>query len=335
MIDINDLKRQLALLDISGVCSLEIKGQTVLAEAFGYADMAKQIPNKTDTRFATASMAKGFTAVATLQLIEQNKLTLATRVTDVLPSTFPHMSAEVTIEHLLTHTSGFEDYCDEVKDVYYDDSWNKTLTEPKAYLPLIADMKMEFAPGSKFKYNNGAFVILSLVVEAVSGRGFSQFVTENVLQPAGMINSGYFRMDNLPANTAIGYTEDAGQLRPNLHTIPIIGGGDGGIYLTLADLSKFWRALSNNTLLKHATITEAWTPHVSTDEDNVHYGLGFWLVNGEAGVDRVLLLGGDRGVACRSCYYPQHDAVITVLINRDSGSYAPYKLLDKCLMANV
>ncbi len=282
----------------------------------------------------TSTVAKGFTAVATLQLIEQKKLTLATHVTEVLPGVFPHMSAEVTVKHLLTHTSGFEDYCDETKEVYYDESWNETLTEPRAYLPLIADMGMEFAPGSKFKYNNGAFVILSLIIEAVSGGGFAQFVTENILQPAGMIDSGYFRMDNLPANTAIGYTEDAGQLRPNLYTIPIIGGGDGGIYLTATDLSRFWRALSSNTLLQQATITQAWTPQVRTDEDDLFYGLGFWLINGDQGVNRVLLVGGDRGVAARSCYYPQHNAVISVLLNRDSGSYAPYKLLDKCLIGN-
>lgn len=328
-----EMRQQLSLMEISGVCSLMVKGEAIISEAFGCADRSRGIRNTVETRFGTASIAKGFTAVALLQLVERGVLALTSRVTAILPGYFPKMDSDVTVLHLLTHTSGFEDYCDEEQDTAYDASWNRVLTEPKAYLPLLAEKGMESVPGTKFKYNNGGFAILSLIIEAVCGSGFHDYVREHVLKPAGMNESGYYRLDSLPPNTAIGYTADErGQAITNLGLVPIIGGGDGGIYTTVADLDRFWRALSQGILLSPATVQAAWTPQVYSGNGQLHYGLGFWVVAAGDIAGHVFLMGGDRGVSCRSVYYPERQATIGVLLNHEASARPAYKLLEECLL---
>lgn len=327
------MRQQLSLMEISGVCSLRVKGETVISEAFGFADQSRGIRNTVETRFGTASIAKGFTAVAILQLVERGILALTSRVNAILPEYFPKMDSDVTILHLLTHTAGFEDYCDEEQDLAYDASWNQALTEPRAYLPLLAGKGMESAPGARFKYNNGGFVILSLVIEAVSGSGFHDYVHEHVLKLAGMAESGYYRLDSLPANTAIGYTADErGQVITNLGLVPIIGGGDGGIYTTVADLDRFWRALSQGILLSPSTVRAAWTPQTYSGNGQLHYGLGFWVVDTGNSASHVFLMGSDRGVSCRSLYYPERQATIGVLQNHEASARPAYKLLEELLL---
>ncbi len=331
--DQEEVRQRLSLMEISGVCSLRVKGGAIISEAFGFADRPRGIRNSVETRFGTASIAKGFTAVAILQLVERGMIALTSRVAAILPGYFPRMDSDVTILHLLTHTSGFEDYCDEEQDTAYDASWNLVLTEPKAYLPLLVDKGMEYAPGARFKYNNGAFVVLSLIIEAVFGSGFHDYVREHVLKPAGMNESGYYRLDSLPPNTAIGYTaNERGQTISNLGLVPIIGGGDGGIYTTVADLDRFWRALSRGILLSPATVSAVWTPQVYSGNGQLHYGLGFWVMDSGDSARHIFLMGGDRGVSCRSLYYPERQATIGVLLNHEASARPAYKLLEECLL---
>ncbi|MDZ5035194.1 serine hydrolase domain-containing protein, partial [Clostridium perfringens] len=137
------------------------------------------------------------------------------------------------------HTSGLPDY-------FYEDFTEITipkymLKEPKDFLPSMIMQKSIFKPGEKYQYNNGGYVILAYIVEKVSGMRFIDFVKEHIFDVLEMNSSGYFSMDMLPKNCAYGYEENSdGTLKTNIFSIPIIGGGDGGVFVTANDISKLW-----------------------------------------------------------------------------------------------
>lgn len=322
--------------DFSGVIFLSSNGGTIVHEAMGEANISEHIPNHVNTRFAIASGCKIFTAIAILKLVEMGKLSLDESVTACLPNFFPYMNDSVTIRHLLTHTSGFCDYFDEEEndtDASYANVWEDipmyTMKSPGEFLRLLQNKKMEFEPGSRFKYNNGGFVILSMIIENISGMDFPLFIQEYIFDVCGMSHSGYFSMDSLPGDTAIGYTDNGnGGLKSNIYSVPIIGGGDGGAYTTAGDMYLFWNALLNGKILSIQSVQAMCTPQVKTGEDSVAYGYGVWLDICNESVVKIHIMGGDPGVSFRSAYYPNSKNVCTVLCNRDIGSYKAFKVLE-------
>jgi len=322
--------------DFSGVIFLSVGGKKIIQEAMGEANISEHIENHINTRFPTASGCKIFTAIAILKLIEMGKLSLDDSVTDCLPNFFPYMDNSVTIRHLLTHTSGFSDYFDEEEnesDVYYAKVWENipmyVMKSPSDFLRLLKNKKMEFEPGSRFKYNNGGFVILSMIIEKVSGVDFPLFIQKYIFDKCRMSNSGYFSMDNLPCDTAIGYTDNGkGGLKSNIYSVPIIGGGDGGAYTTASDMYLFWDALINGKLLSVQNVQSMCTPQIKTGENGSAYGYGVWLDTCNNMVMKIHVMGGDPGVSFRSAYYPHNKSVCTVLCNRDAGSYMAFKVFE-------
>lgn len=323
--------------DFSGAIFLSINGETLMQEAMGEANISEHIPNYVSTRFPTASGSKIFTAVAILKLIELGRVSLDDSVTVWLPNFFSYMDDSVTIRHLLTHTSGFGDYFDEEEndtDTSYASVWENipmyAMKSPNDFLRLLQNKKMEFQPGYRFKYNNGGFVILSMIIEKVSGMDFALFIQKYIFGVCRMNNSGYFSMDDLPSNTAIGYTDNGkGGLKANIYSVPIIGGGDGGAYTTAEDMYLFWNALLNGEILAPHTVQAMCTPQVKTGEDsNAYYGYGVWLDTCNESVIKIHVMGGDPGVSFRSAYYPNDKIVCTVLCNRDAGSYMAFKVAE-------
>ena len=125
-----------------------------------------------------------------------------------------------------------------------------TMRSPRDFLPMFQNQAMKFAPGERFEYNNSGFVLLGLIIEAISGQPYTEYVTEHVLHAAGMTDSGFFALNQLPSRTASGYlpTED-GQWRTNIFEIPIMGCADGGVFVTAPDFGRLWDGLSNHRLL--------------------------------------------------------------------------------------
>lgn len=188
---------------------------------------------------------------------------------------------------------------------------------------------MEFEPSYRFKYNNGGFVILSMIIEKVSGMDFPLFIQKYIFDVCGMSHSGYFSMDSLPSDTAIGYTDNGkGGLKTNIYSVPIIGGGDGGAYTTARDMYLFWDSLFNGQILSIQNVQAMCTPQVKTEEDGVAYGYGVWLDTYNESVVKIHTMGGDPGVSFRSAYYPQDKIVCTVLCNRDAGSYMAFEVIE-------
>ena len=208
--------------NFSGVISVKIDGSIEFENAYGYADRSNQIQNTVDTRFGIASGTKFLTALGIGKLIDNGELSLSSRLCDCIGIDFPHISKDVTIHHLLTHTSGVYDYYDEelIEDVdnFQLDIPPFKLKGPKDYIPLFRDGKMKFNPGERFCYSNGGFILLGIVIEEISSMSYTDFIQENIFELCDMSDSGFFSMDCLPERTALGYIDGKDGWRTNILT---------------------------------------------------------------------------------------------------------------------
>ncbi|WP_260504264.1 serine hydrolase [Paenibacillus illinoisensis] len=322
--------------DFSGVVLLKQNGQTLLNLSRGYANRSDELLNQIDTRFGIASGCKIFTAVSICQLIEQGRLSYDTKLVDALTTIdFPQWNKEITIHHLLTHTSGIPDYFDEEVMENFAELWKErpvySMRNGSDFLPMFQHLPMKSAPGERFHYNNAGFVVLGLIVEEQSGQPFTEYVEEHIFKRCGMTNSGYFLTDQLPRNTAIGYIDhEDGTWNTNIFSIPIKGGADGGAYTTAPDMIHFWDGLLTYQLLNESTTQQLITPHVH-EEEETYYGRGVWVDLKNEGIFKIHVMGFDPGVSFMSSVYPEHAAQLVVLSNRESGPYPITRAIEETL----
>jgi CubicO group peptidase (beta-lactamase class C family) len=274
------------------------------------------------SQLALASGSKGFTALAVMSLVERGALTLNTKARDVLGTDLPLIADDVTVAHLLTHTSGIGDYLDEdeegdIGDYAMPQSAHVYATT-EAFLPWLDGHPTKFPAGERFAYCNGGYMVLALIAERVSGTGFHDLVRQSVFAPAGLTDTDYLRSDDLPGRAAVGYVEVAGRTRTNVFHLPVLGNGDGGAYSTVADIHRFWTALFAGRVLPAATVREMTRPHTE------RYGMGFWVDD-----DGVGLVGADAGVSFRTTHDPATGDTVTVIANTSAGAWP----IDRALRA--
>lgn len=324
--------RQTALdTSFSGVVSARF-GDVNYRQAFGYRDGPNQIPNTDETRFGTASVTKGFTALGIAGLIESSDLGFDTTARSILGSRIANLDPDITVRHLLCHVSGIGDYLDEEKfegiDQFEMAIPAHKLMSPLDYIPMIEVENQKFEPGSRFSYSNSGYIVLSIIIELITGQPYQDIIQHRVFDKAGMTRSGFFPTDRLPDNTAIGYLSTAPVWQSNIFNLPIRGGGDGGAYTTVDDMGRFWAALLDGALLGRDMVADLLTPRVQNEDDRQSYGYGFWL-DGDAGP--IALIGGDAGVSVKSTVNRSNDTGYTVISNTTPGAWPIIKLLDECL----
>ena len=177
------------------------KGGTVYHKAFGQADIELEVPMELDHIFRIGSITKQFTAVAILSLLEEGKLTLQ----DPLTKYFPGYNTEentVTIEHLLTHTSGIPSY---TSAPFWDRELRKKDFDPIELIEHFAADSMDFKPGDRWRYNNTGYFMLGIIIEQVSGKSYQEYIQEHLFDKLGMESSSYGDPHRIIANRASGY----------------------------------------------------------------------------------------------------------------------------------
>ncbi len=309
--------------DLSGSFLLTTRGSAVFEHCCGLADRATGTPVSPATRFGLASLTKMFTAVTIAALVERGALDFDTPVVELLPAGRrpSTLRPDVSIHHLLCHTSGIADYCeeDEESPAYLEDYgtlWTEqpsyAFERPADFLPLFGDLAPYRPPGELFQYSNAGYIVLGLVIEEVTGRLFTEVVEELVLAPAGMRASGFFRLDEAVPDVATGYLprrDPRSTSRSNIYRIPVVGGPDGGAFSTAGDIDRFLRAYADGTLLG-GTRDRVLAPHADAG-DGFFEGYGVHLYpDGRYGHG-----GGDPGVSVIANRWPEEDLNLVVLCN--------------------
>lgn len=295
----------------SGVVLVARDGQVLFEKAYGKRDeKAETAPNTLHTRFNLASAGKMFTAVAVLQQVAAGKLTLDTRVGDVLKH-YPNRDfAKVTVQQLLTHTAGAGDI-----DLFgAEHAANRAKASTVAQMvALHAGRAPAFAPGTQQEYGNFGHVVLGRMVEVVAGEDFEGYVRKHVLEPAGMRHTGFVDCIDVAEDLAVGYVTAEGARVPNCRTLPARGFPAGGEVGTASDMYRFVRALQDGKLLPPKLFAEATRTH------HEFMGLGFFATGYGPGVPAREFRWGHGGAADGICAdvrtYPSTGETIIVLSN--------------------
>ena len=309
--------------DFRGNAYIIQNDEVLLNYSGGYADMANEIPNTIETRFASASMGKTFVAVGILQLIEARKLKFEDTLGSLLDIDLKSIDPDVTVKQLLNHTSGVPDYFDESVMDDYEALWtdfpNYRIRHNEDMLPLFIDKPMMYPKGGKFQYNNTGYILLAMIIEKITGMDFDVFLKQNVFDKCGMHDTGYFAFDRLPARCANSYiycpeTED---FRTNIYSVGAKGTGDGGAFVTVGDIVKFWNGLIGHKLLSGEMIKEMFSKQSGDgkDPEEGYYGYGVWLIDNPEGQDYVYMQGCDDGVSAISEYNPDNGMITVMLSN--------------------
>ena len=282
-------------------------GSLLLNEGYGLADVDAASPNMVQTQFRIGSLTKQFTAAAILKLQEQGLLNVQDPVALYLPD-YPH-GEQITIHQLLTHTAGIPNY-ERRPDL------PQVVQAPIALDDLIAtfsNQPLQFAPGQQYQYSSSGYVVLTKIIEIVTGRSYADYLESELLAPAGLVNSGYDYLAPDLTNPAVGYQLTPGGPRPAILTDSSWPTGAGALYSTLEDLYRWDRALYTDAILSEASREAMFTPWADTGQ-GADYGYG-WDIGNTAGRPSIVHGGGIFGFASFMARFPQDDAVIIVLSN--------------------
>ena len=302
----------------SGVVLVAVGDQVVFTAAAGEANRNDHVSNKLETRFNLGSMNKMFTAVAILQLAERGRLQLSDPVVHYLDEGWlaPAAAGRITLEHLLTHTSGLGNYFNDL----FTKSSRELYRAVNDYKPLIAGDHPAFEPGSAWSYSNNGFMLLGAVIEKISGHDYFEFIRRNIYQPAGMARSDCYALDAVIEDLALGYSRVSTAAGTtwvnNLFKHVIKGGPAGGGFATAGDLLQFSNALRSGALLGNKWVEELWQPRTALHSPR--YGYGFQL-DGTPD-DRIVGHGGSfPGISTAFEIHLDRGCTVVVLSNYDQA----------------
>jgi CubicO group peptidase (beta-lactamase class C family) len=300
--------------DAPGVTVIVVKdGTTLLRKAYGLADVEHKQPLAPDTPMRLGSVTKQFTSTAILMLVEEGKIRLDDDITVYLPD-YPTQGKKITIEHLLTHTSGIVSYTGKPG---YMAGMQKDVTVPQMVDSFKND-PLEFAPGSRYKYNNSGYFLLGAIIEKVSGQTYDKFVEQRIFVPLGMTRSAYEGHERDKAARALGYSGAPGGFKPAMPLSMTQPYAAGSLVSTVDDLARWDAAVSSGKLLKAASWQRAFTPYTLADGASTNYGYG-WSVGKLKGTPMISHGGGINGFNTYVLRLPAEKVYVAVLSNADSG----------------
>ena len=293
-------------------------GKIILAKGYGMANLELSVLATEKTNYLIASITKTFTAVATMMLVEEGKISLDDSISKHL-SDLPTAWNPVTIRQLLNHTSGINDYVSHPKPPCAVGKSESDYAAPDV-LKEVACLPMDFAPGERWSYNNTGYHLLGMLIEKVSGKTYEQFLRERIFVPLGMSETRLINYTELVANRANGYSWRNGAYRNARQMNPVVEFATGGLISTVLDMAKWDAALNGERLLKRTTFKEMWK-NAKLNNGNVvpSYGLGFGLTPFR-GRKRVGHTGGIPGFATALQHFLDEKITVIVLTNADQPS---------------
>lgn len=292
-------------------------GKTILRKGYGIADTAGMKPMSADMSMRLGSITKQFTAVAILMLAEEGKLALTDDITRFFPD-YPTRGKRITVEHLLTHTSGIASYTSRPE---YLLTMSRDLTVGQM-IDSFKNDPLEFEPGTRYRYNNSGYFLLGAIVEKVSGQPYATFLEQRIFAPLGMENTAYEGFERGKAPRAAGHTPGEKGYGPSAALSMTQPYAAGALVSTVDDLARWDAAIAAGKLLKPASWQRAFTPYRLADGKSTGYGYG-WAVSELQGTPAVGHGGGINGFSTYALRLPQQQVFVAVLSNADSGVANP------------
>ena len=293
-------------------------GTVLVRKAFGMADLELGVRMEPDMIFRIGSMTKQFTAAAILMLMEQGKLALADPITKFLPD-YPTQGKTITVEHLLTHTSGIKSYTE-------IDEFGPLVRKDMAVPELIAvfkDKPMDFAPGERWRYDNSGYFLLGAIIEKVSGLTYEAFLQKNIFGPLGMTHTYYGNAARIIPRRIPGYGPGPDSGFSNAEFLSMaLPYAAGSLLSNVDDLAVWNAALLAGKVLKPETLARAWTPYKLPDGTSTGYGYG-WSVGEYEGHRMIRHNGGINGFSTDGILFPEDKLFVALLTNSSVGKRTP------------
>ena len=294
-----------------GAAAIVVKdGQTLLRKGYGLANVELGVPIQPEMVFRIGSVTKQFTSAAVLLLEQDGKLKRDDEITRFLPD-YPTKGRHITIEHLLTHTSGIKPYTS-LPEFWKTQALDATLEE---LIGAFKDQPMDFAPDEKYAYNNSGYVLLGAIIEKASGEKYADFVRKRIFEPLGMTRTAYESTGAITIGRVSGYGKDKDTIvnAPYLSmTKPFSA---GSLTSTVDDLARWDASLYTEKLLTAASKERMWTAHRLANGESTKYGYG-WAISEYEGHPIVAHGGGINGFVCHVMRLPQDRVYVAVLTNR-------------------
>ena len=281
-------------------------GAPVFRRAYGFANEEWDLASTPETKFRLGSITKQFTAVAILQLAERGKLKLEDPIKAYYADA-PAAWDQITIRHLLNHTSGIPSYTDQPGFFAQKSRDRRT---PAEIAKLTQDLPLQFEPGAQFRYNNTGYVLLGHVIEKVTGETYPAYVRKNLFDPLGMKDSGYDSSVAILKKRATGYSgngENAAYLDMSLPHAA------GSLYSTVDDLLKWDQAIDAGKLITKESFAQMTTPGKGD------YGFGL-VIRPIGGHKTQAHGGGINGFSTFMARFPDHHVTVIVLANQEGGA---------------
>ncbi len=283
-------------------------GKIVYQRGFGLSDLRRDVKNSTETQFRIGSVTKQFTAAAILKLQEQGKLSVDDKISKYFED-FPR-GDEVTVHHLLTHTSGIRSYT------------SKPMFGLRVLLPIDADKLVgeisedpfDFDPGEKWEYCNSGYFLLGRIVEIASGASYGDYLRQSFFDPLGMDATGVYSRKHKPSNDSVGYSYVDDKFRRAKNWNMTWAGAAGNLYSTVGDLHRWNEAVFGGQAISDESLEAAFAPGRLNDGSETGYGYG-WAISEREGIRQISHNGGLDGYTSHLARYPDQETTVVVLCN--------------------
>ena len=287
---------------------------TLLLQGFGERDRETHLPSTAGTVYRIGSITKQFTSAAIMQLVEQGRISLTDPVTTYLPQ-YPQWKS-VTIRQLLNHTSGIHSY---TSNEEWSKRWSEDVT-PGAIVSFVEKDTLDFAPGTRWRYNNTGYVLLGMVLDKVTGKPYSRYLAERFFAPLGMRQSAYCPSRPTDPAYAAGYDDAGGKLVPATYLSMTHPYSAGALCMSVPDFLRWNAALTSGKVVTPASFGLMSGP--DTLSSGLKTGYGFGLVSGRLGGGSHAMVGhggGVNGFSTEQVWFPA-DSLRVVVFSNTAGS---------------
>jgi len=306
------LRTQLSVESPGGTAIVAKGGKIIYKKSFGKADLELDVTMNPDHVFRIGSITKQFTASAILKLTEEGKLSLSDTITKFIKD-YPMNGHAITIEHLLTHTSGIRNYTS--LDKFNGETKRRDFT-PEELVDFFKNESVDFPPGTDYRYSNSGYILLGYIIELISGKPYAEYINEDFFQPLGMKNSFYGNASIIVPDRVSGYQKRNGHFENSEYLSMTLPYSAGSLLSNVEDLFVWYDAMISNKVLNKESLERAHTSYKLRDGRLTGYGYG-WELGNIQGSPTIKHVGRINGFVTYSVYLPVEKIFVAIFSNCD------------------